>query len=163
MLGEAFGEIRRGVESYHVADFDNLVSACGEQFGTFAESDDAYVVVRSLACYSLDAFVEIRTAHVEHSRQTVDIEIGVCEIVENQIVEFFYEFGVFRFLNILGMRLFIEIKRRFYKVFAQAPTAFENTRSLCAQLLYRERLFDIGVGAYVQALDFCFDVGLCRK
>lgn len=50
---EAFGEVRRGVEAYHVADFIDLVLLLGQQAGGLAQTHLLDEIVRSHAAGSL--------------------------------------------------------------------------------------------------------------
>ena len=110
MLEEAFGEVRWGVEAHHIAYFDNLVFACGEQLGAFYESYYADIVVRRLACDTFDAFVLNRTAHVEHPGEVVYVEIRIGEVVKDKSVEFFYEFCVFAFACIFYVGFLVVVQ-----------------------------------------------------
>lgn len=74
---EAFGEVRRGVEAYHVADLIDLVLLLGQQAGGLAQTHLLDEIVRGHAAGLLGTLEQDGTAQVHLLRQVIDGEIHV--------------------------------------------------------------------------------------
>ena len=94
LLLEAFGEIRRSVESDGVADIVDPVGSVGKHRRGHIQTHHFDIFIRSDIQKSLDLADQGRTAHDHSLGQLLQAELRVVQVVHNRLFHRFQELGV---------------------------------------------------------------------